>query len=264
MKTLGDLPVGTLVGDSQFHWGFTEQSSWGHLESAPKGYEPLRWRVVCQDRCHGEATTLMADRPVMYVKYTDGAYNDFPASIVSQRLNGTSNPFFQSIPQRFRNAIVPVTIMTEDRRATDVRFFILSQVELGGGTDGIQGDHGTPIPYFAENIRNIAPTRTMITLSQHGHQIFTRSPAVHSMHNLRMINWSTTTPSIGGTNHTHGLVIPAVNLQSDVPVSDYKVLGMHLLFEEDMQPILQSLNVKVNGKWEEVTYMTVKKDSQWM
>lgn len=43
--------------------------------------------------------------------------------------------------------------------------------------------------------------------------------------------------------------MPEVNLQSDIPVSDFEVIGARMLYEIDVRTLTLSMIMKVKEKW---------------
>lgn len=279
MTTLNDLPVGTLVSDPTFLHDF-QGFNLRNYDSKKTSNSLIRWRVICQDKCMGDATTLMAESPLYHTGYsyldpTFQELRDFDYSSVNSLLNSVTNSAWPSLiqetPQRFRDAIVSVSITQGGTKTnTDVRYFILSQVELGGGVVAIEGDHGKPLHYFAEGdgLENIKPTLSQMVLNSPTDALLTRSPAGSFMRLVRGI-LPGQTPTFFTADNSHegrgyGFVMPVVNLRSDVPVSDFDIMGARMLFETDLKTLTLSMNAKVKGKWVQVPQMAIKKDSQWL
>lgn len=270
---LGDIPVGELVTDATFLHDYNVRML--NQPPNPDGarYDLIRWRVVCQDRCNGEGALLLAESP-LYFDYFDNnslyysELTDFAMTRPYYVLNNASNSYqglIRETPKRFRDAIIPISLYQGGHRpTTGVRYFILSQVEYGGGTSGIDGNHGNPIDYFNgwDNRFRRAPTVNQLITNYNGSSpILTRSPEYGVNRGARAM-----TNYMPGENPTFkayhsGLIIPAVVLRKDIPVSDFEFMGAKLLFDTDLPPLEESINVKVNGVWRPAPKLAIKKDS---
>lgn len=270
---LGDVPVGELVTDPTFLHDYKTLRL--NTPSSDNHYDMVRWRVVCQNRCHGEGTLLLAVSP-LYVDYFDGnnslqyqELTDFAMTRPHYVLNNAGGGYqslIKETPERFRNAIIPINLYQGGYRATTgVRYFILSQVEYGGGTTNIDGNHGIPIPYFDgyENRFKRVPTVNQRILEYNigAVPILTRSPEYGYNRGARVMTkfMPGEEPTFSSANN--GFIIPAVVLRKDVPVSDVKLMGARLLFDTDLHPLEESVNVKIDGVWRPSPKIAIKKNS---
>lgn len=264
---LGDLPLGTYVADPTYFYRFIEYDQYDYIDKIiTTDIEPLRWKIICQDKFNGEATTLIADAPVMYLR---GAINtsptdkyDFKQSKVFRYLNTTNGRFYELVSDQFRSAIIPTTIITGGVKSTDIKFFILSKTEYGGGFEYLDGENGNPIPYFDSPVKRRPDGHHVSTFCREkGYNVITRGPVMHPTYKAVYMNFN---GNFIVSNNVNGAVIPVVNLRSDTLVSDYKLFNSHQLFDPDSKSFFQSVHVKVNGHWEEMIYTVIKKDGVWL
>ena len=150
------LPLGSIIIDSK-SWQYKDDINYsGDIRET----SPVEWVVIKHGHFDSNATLLISKKIVALYNFNADNTNVWDTSDLRVWLRDV---FYNHLSQDFKNNIKDVTTYTAGSSLLE-NIFILSQVEIGGGTSSISGNHGNDIGYFIDNSSRIAQGYTSVGL----------------------------------------------------------------------------------------------------
>ncbi len=248
---ISDLPIGARVVDPSWEWEYRlgvdySDRNWEGDPMPPGEVKPVTWIIVAKDHYDGlePHVTLLSEELIgkhafdnstnRGHKYAEYGYNHWGESGTFNATRGlrpwlnssgihTGEGFHQAFSASFKGAVLTTTVPNKEWKngsaySTQDRVFLPSTTELGDTAHSDTYQIGTAYPHFqgAGNAKRVA------RIGGETWWYWTRSPASHTASFVRLVSYVGVTYGNFAFHGHHLGVRPALNLKSEILVSEIR------------------------------------------
>jgi hypothetical protein len=248
---LGDMPIGARVVDPSWEWEYRlgvdySDRDWDSYPTPPGEVKPVTWIVVAIDHYEGlepHVTLLSEDLIGQHTfdnskgrghEYDEFGYNHWGDSGTANAtfglrpwLNSTGihsvEGFYRAFSENFKGAVLTTTVPNKEWQNSSTyntidNVFIPSTTELGDIQHRDTYQIGSIYPYYqgADNARRVA------IISGETELYWTRSPDTYSGSHVRFVSLDGKFFHYYGAGYSGYAVRPALNLKSEILVSEIR------------------------------------------